>query len=336
MAMPTSTLKGTPFPPVVERYSPSVWKYSSSLQTNKMDNLQRHSTHEPAVSIAGRLSFSQLLFIISYVILESSLPARLGDSRQLDDIIHRKKGDWEPYIGKESFSDMKSLSWHSVDPGTQQNWATIRNDLMQRGYIESNVSADALRRCLCHILRRIEQISSQGLNALQPRSATRPSSTIIGEKANLVLIGISLSITSSPVEIDTLLSYTLGPEYVLKEMFSRLHESPLFAEGIALCQLRSAMESLGTLLAQEDDSPPSTSEPAIHHHIQGKDSTKQEFEVQSHQTAYMKNSFTYRTNRVTERCTQANIEKEYTELGYEAIKRKASAKFQARNSNGSG
>ena len=167
MAMPTSTLKGTPFPPVVERYSPSVWKYSSSLQTNKMDNLQRHSTHEPAVSIAGRLSFSQLLFIISYVILESSLPARLGDSRQLDDIIHRKKGDWEPYIGKESFSDMKSLSWHSVDPGTQQNWETIRNDLMQRGYIESNVSADALRRCLCHILRRIEQVSSQGLNALR-------------------------------------------------------------------------------------------------------------------------------------------------------------------------
>ena len=90
------------------------------------------------------------------------------------------------------------------------------------------------------------------------------------------------------------------------------------------------MESLGTLLAQEDDSPPSTSEPAIHHHMQGKDSTKQDFEVQSHQTAYMKNSFTYRTNRVTERCTQANIEKDYTELGYEAIKSKASAKFQAR------
>ena len=334
--MPASTLKGTPFPPVVECYSPSVWKYPSSLQTNKMYNLRCHSTHEPAVSIAGRLSFSQLLFIISYVILESSLPASLGDSRQLNDILNRKKADWEPYIGRESFSDMKSRPWQSLDQGTRQNWAMIRNDLIQWGYIESNISVDALRRCLCRILRRIEQISSQGLNALQPRSESTSPSTIIGEKANLVLIGISLSITLSPVEMDTLLSYTLGPEYVLREMFSRLDESPLFAEGIALCRLRSAMESLGTLLAQEDDSPPSTSEPAIHHHIQGKDSTKQEFEVQSHQTAYMKNSFTYRTNRVTERCTQANIEKEYTELGYEAIKSKASAKFQARNSNGSG
>jgi hypothetical protein len=62
---------------------------------------------EPASTITSRFSIPQSLFLLSYILLDSSLPARIGDTRQLRDIISRNKSQWYPRIGEEGFLEMQ-------------------------------------------------------------------------------------------------------------------------------------------------------------------------------------------------------------------------------------
>lgn len=63
-----------------------------------------------------RSSFSQLLFLLSYILLESSLPARNGDTRQIHDICSRKENEWQPHIGEELYPEMKHTQWDRASP----------------------------------------------------------------------------------------------------------------------------------------------------------------------------------------------------------------------------
>jgi hypothetical protein len=131
-----------------------------------MDTPRSLTLDDAAFFIAECLSFSQLLFLLSYVFLESCLPAIMGDPRQIQDIIYCKERDWEPRIGREGFLEMKQKSRQDTDSETRRAWKNIREHLMQQSLVSVNVSGEELREQLCHLLCCIEQISSQGLNAL--------------------------------------------------------------------------------------------------------------------------------------------------------------------------
>lgn len=114
----------------------------------------------------GRLSFPQLFLILSCVIIEKSLPATLGDRRQIHDLPPRYDSDWYPCIGSEGFDEMKQKDWRMVTPAVQQFWETTQRFMVQQKLCELHTSAQTIREYLCHLLCRVEQISAQGLNAL--------------------------------------------------------------------------------------------------------------------------------------------------------------------------
>jgi hypothetical protein len=205
---------------------------------------------DPTFLINGRLSFSQLLLLLSYVLLESSLPAKTGDTRQLKDIICRNRNDWCPQIGQDIYPQMKQISWHTMSQETREAWGEIREYLVQQNLINPTVSSKELRVYLCQLLCHIEQISAQGLNTLCDQT-TVPGIEMppLSEKASLVLVCRSVCVLSTPGGSVPLRSLLADPnQHLIREMGSQLRTSPLFQDGVSLYQLWDAFASLDLLL----------------------------------------------------------------------------------------
>lgn len=199
--------------------------------------------------ICARLSFSQLLLLLSYVLLESSLPAKIGDFRQVQDILARKEHDWHPQIGEETYPEMKQRAWNETSRETRRAWREIREYMVQQNLIDSTISGKDMRQILRQLLVRIEQISAQGLNAVCSQSATLYIPSVsFSERGILALVCISVSVIATPGGSVSLRSL-LGDldQHLMKEMGSQLPASPLFRNGISLHELQNAFKSLDEL-----------------------------------------------------------------------------------------
>lgn len=208
---------------------------------------------DPASIIASRFSFKQILLLLAYILLDSSLPARLGDTRQLWDIISRDRTQWNPQIGEEGFREIKELPWETCSPATRQYWEKAREYLLQERLVYSEVSSQGVRENLRNLLCRIEQISSQGLNALcTPKCALAVPKKQLGLRASLVLICLSVSVTSTPHEstLRTWLSHL--NEERLRQIASEIQGSPLFQFGVGPSQLWDTLCSLELLFSGDD------------------------------------------------------------------------------------
>lgn len=210
---------------------------------------------DAAAVIPTRLSFQQLLVLIAYVCLECSFPATIGDTRQLEDIIQRDGKGWDPQVGLERLPDMKCKRWQDICLDTQRCWNKLHNYLSQQNAIDSTVSSQQLRDHLCDLLRGIEQISAQGLNALcSQRPVSRLPSSLIGERGNLVLVCVSLSVITTAGEHVRLRSLLMDPErQLIKEMCQQLRGSAVFQNGITENRLWKALASVDLLFAGEED-----------------------------------------------------------------------------------
>lgn len=201
-------------------------------------------------TITTRFSFHQLLLLLSYVSLESSLPAAIGDTRQLEDIIRRSDEDWDPQVGLESFADMKGKTWQQLCWDTHRCWEQIHNYLAQYRFINSTISCDQLRNHLCYLLCGIEQISAQGLNA----TCLQLPNHLLGEQGSLALICISLSVIPIPGQMVPLRSLLVDSnQCLIKEMCILLQESPLFQARIWDYQIREALSSMEMFFSRGEE-----------------------------------------------------------------------------------
>jgi hypothetical protein len=203
----------------------------------------------PALLVHERLSFRQLLLLLSYLLLESSLLASIGNIGQIQDILARKAEDWHPHIGGESYTDMTHKNWSKTSRETRQAWEKIREYMAQQNLIDSSVSGPDLREMLGQLLLEIERISAQGINAARNHSGTSKMRAVpCSERGILVLICASVSVTTTPGGSISLRSLLVDPDQsILQEMFSNLPTSPLFHNGVSLYTLRDAFKSLDEL-----------------------------------------------------------------------------------------
>ena len=209
------------------------------------------SSQAPSL-IHGRLSFSQLLLILCYIHLRSCLPSTVGDYRQLHDLLCRQDRDWVPCIGGEELSEMKQKHWCTTDQTTQRVWEQIRKWTLPQNVFPPGISAAELRSHLCSLLCRIEQISAQGLNALQTRrDACSVPGAPLGSRGGLTLLCMSVSVFSIPCEITTF-GFMEDP-CAVRLMLKHLQQSPLFPDVVYPHQLKSALDSLELLLCGGDD-----------------------------------------------------------------------------------
>jgi hypothetical protein len=207
---------------------------------------------DAAYSLTGRLSFPQLLLVLSYVLVESSLPARLGDHRQLRDLGSRHEKDWLPCIGSEGFHQMKENDWQTATPEIHRSWEEVRRFMIQHRLCGVSISSEDIREHVCGLLCRIEQISAQGLNALcTPRPNLLSPITPLGGRASLVLVCLSLSVVLPPSQDVSLMWEPDGR--MINKMLLYLQKSPLFSCGLSSDQLISALSSLEMLFSCESD-----------------------------------------------------------------------------------
>lgn len=217
-----------------------------------MEQFLFYTPSDAVYSLAGRLSFPQLLLVLSYFLVESSLPARLGDRRQLQDLGSRHEKDWLPCIGPEGFYQMKENDWKTATPEVHQSWEEVRGFMIQHRLCGVSISSEDVREHVCGLLCRIEQISAQGLNALcTPRPNLLSPTTPLGHRASLVLVCLSLSVILPPTQ-DICLTWEPDGRMINK-MLIYLHKSPLFPCGISSEHLISALSSLEMLFSREDD-----------------------------------------------------------------------------------
>ncbi|KAJ5117689.1 hypothetical protein N7448_011321 [Penicillium atrosanguineum] len=212
------------------------------------------SDFEAAYLISGRLRFPQLLLIVCYVFLDSCLPSSIGDHRQLQDIVRRRKIEWQPSVGQEGISEMKQRGWLEADAASRAAWDSIRESMMQQHPLVSDVSSQDLREHLRYLLSSIEQISAQGLHAFWPQRPRPRAPTIpLGSRGCLALLCASLAVTSTPRGNSPFweIGWSGGPQ-AIEEMLFQLHQSPLFPNEIPLHELESALHSLDILWSRED------------------------------------------------------------------------------------
>lgn len=223
---------------------------------------------DPTYLINTRLSFSQLLLLLAYTLLESSLPAKIGDTRQLQDILSRKQDDWHPQIGDEKYPEMRERSWDTITSETRRAWENIREYLVQQNLIDPTVSSEEIRGHLSRFLFSIQQISSQALDVLCCQNTIRDvSSALFPEKGSLTLVCISVSVIATPGGSISLRSLLHDPDqHLIREMGSQLCASPLFQDGISLHILWDAFASLDMVFSSGvynaiDDEPFAASPP---------------------------------------------------------------------------
>lgn len=208
---------------------------------------------ESGLLITSRFSMEQMIFLLSYMLLQSSLPARLDDGRQIQDIVSRKRTAWYPRIGEDGFNEMKRSDWNSISPTTREHWGSIRNYLLQERLIQSRVSSEDIRTHTCDILCRIEQISSHTLNAvITPRVTFPASTTRLGERAYLTLVCLSVGVTSTPMESRLSSLITALNQQQVQRMVSEVHRSPLFPNPCSEHELLRSLGSLEVLFCTHD------------------------------------------------------------------------------------
>lgn len=214
-----------------------------------MDSSLACARFDAAGSIAGRLSFSQILLLTTYMFLRSCLPFRMGDDRQILDILRREERDWQPRIGSDGFSELMSLNHDIKVPRVNGTWEEVRNALIQ-DHCQLRVSAQDLRDQLRYILHKLEQISSEGLNTITEKGKRLPPpKKPFGSRGTMVLLCFSLSAVPS----GTLPPVHWEPDDATTDMVRHLNQSPLFRGGISLHELRTALASLELLFSCEDD-----------------------------------------------------------------------------------
>lgn len=203
----------------------------------------------PALLIRGRLWFRQLLLLLSYLLLESSLLASIGNIGQIQDILARKSDDWHPHIGEESYPDMIHKSWCESSRETRHAWEKIREYMAQQNLIDSTISGSDLREMLGQLLLQIERISAEGINAVRNHGgASKMPAMPCSERGFLVLIGTSVSVTTTPGGSISLRALLADPEQsIIQEMCSNLPDSSLFHNGVSLNTVRDAFKSLDEL-----------------------------------------------------------------------------------------
>ncbi|KAJ5267320.1 hypothetical protein N7478_010128 [Penicillium angulare] len=208
---------------------------------------------EAVSSVPARFSFSQLLLILCYALLQSTLPVQLGDHRPIQDILRRRDRDWEPRIGSEGVLELQQQDWHRTKPETRRIWHEIREWLAQKDPVVLTVSAEHVRNELGFLLHRIEQISAQCLNTLhRPGPRLHSSDTFFGSKVRLILIGFSLAVTPMTCSNIPLTSTLWDPDQnTLSVMLSQLNESSLFPNRISSHDLLSALNSLEMIFVSE-------------------------------------------------------------------------------------
>lgn len=228
----------------------------------------RNTTIDPRSLNYARPLFSQLLLLLSYALLESSLPARNGDVRQIDDVCSRKENGWEPQIGGEAFTEMTQTLWEKTSPETRRAWHDTRSYLLQQDLVDDTVSTKQLRRYLCQLLWWIEQVSAQGLNALcSPSNGTDvPELLPLTEKGCIVLVCVSVSIIATPGSIVSLRSLLDDPyQHIIREMQPQLEKSPIFPNQISREELWNAFASLESIISSHtaEESTPDWTRKAV-------------------------------------------------------------------------
>jgi len=220
-------------------FHPAHQSHTAAMDTGK-------AAVDPRALNYTRPLFSQLLLLLAYVLLESSLPARNGDIRQIQDICSRKETEWQPQIGGEIYPEMKQTSWDKASPETRRAWRDIRSYLFQQNLVHSTVSGKHLREYLCQLLWWIEQVSAQGLSALcGPRNGIDSDVLPLTEKGCIVLLCVSVSVTATPGGSVSLRSLLHDQDQLLiKEMQPQLAQSPIFPDNISRTELRNAFATL--------------------------------------------------------------------------------------------
>ncbi|KAJ5389784.1 uncharacterized protein N7496_000852 [Penicillium cataractarum] len=215
------------------------------------------SQTEATFAVTSRFSFPQLLLLTCYVALQSSLPARLRDNRELRDLYSRNEDEWYPRIGEEGFSDMKTKIWTATSLETRKDWEWVRDYLLQENLIYGvSVSPQDLREYLCGLLRQIEQVSSESVIALlTPRTAPTPPLSNLKERASLVLVCLSLGVTLTPGDPTPLGSLLTHPNDYQRigTMIAQLQQSPLFIDDIQPQQLWASLSSLHMILGYHEE-----------------------------------------------------------------------------------
>lgn len=197
--------------------------------------------------IPGRLSFHQLLLVLTYTCLRFGLPSQMNDLRQVQDILRRSEKDWEPRVGPEGLEEFRSSASSVMESkATTAAWEMVHMHLAQ-DHIFLPVSPLNLRHQLIHTLFRVGQISSQSLNTIHIPDPIPPPRPLRGG-SSMALLCLSLS-----VPIVGLSATMLDPhDDALNEMVCHLNESPLFSGGLSFNHLKSAMSSLEMLFSDED------------------------------------------------------------------------------------
>ncbi|KAJ5267420.1 hypothetical protein N7478_010228 [Penicillium angulare] len=201
-------------------------------------------------SVPTRFSFPQLLLVICYALIRSTLPRQSGEYRQIQDILRRGDTEWEPRVGSEGGLELQEQDWHRTKPETRRIWHKIHEQLAQQESSFSKVSTEHLRSELLH---RIEQISAQCLNILdRPPPRLHSPDILLGGKARLILLGFSLAVTPFICGIESFASKLWDPDQdTLGVMLSQLNESPLFPNILSGRDLVAALNSLELIFSNE-------------------------------------------------------------------------------------
>lgn len=199
--------------------------------------------------VHARLSLKQILLILSYVLLESSLLPSIGNIGQIQDLLAREGKDWDPHIGRETYPDMIQRDWSEASRETRRAWKEIRQYMVHQNLVDSTISSSDIREMLGRLLFQIELVSTQGLNAVRNRKMVLDMPGFpFSERGILALICMSVSVTTTPGGSVSLRALLADPDQeVMREMCSRLPRSPLFRNGVSLFELQEALKSLDEL-----------------------------------------------------------------------------------------
>ncbi|CEJ62818.1 hypothetical protein PMG11_11304 [Penicillium brasilianum] len=197
------------------------------------------SCHYDTYRLSERLGFKQLLCIMSYVLISSTVSDPEENKRLLDKYIQRDENEWEPRIDHATLAKILSTMGDSGNDNAEIG-------IPANGY--SGISLDDLHAQAQYILWRLKQISAECLHVLQIGSAKDLRRPIGG------LLSFVIACASVSVHVDCLpLSvHLVQNERSVSIMQHQLQMSPLFAAGLDIDELDSALNSLDLLFTEEE------------------------------------------------------------------------------------
>lgn len=217
-----------------------------------MNQAFRSPPVHPTNLINSRLSFSQLLLILSFIFLQSCVQPQPSDCHPLQEISQRKEEDWEPHIGPDRLFQTAKNSSQAINKDIKKVWGVIHEWIGENNLSNLKITEEHLREYLYRLLYQVERVSTQGADATFRETPTdRASQTDLGSRVNMMLICASLSIISplcSEISFIPPLrweSRTLLLEWEFdKPLLEALHTSPLFPGGVLTHELRDALDLL--------------------------------------------------------------------------------------------